>query len=324
MRPVVHFISGLPRSGSTLLTGILAQNPRFCLGGTSGLVEILLDMRNRWDRIPEFRAMDPFASKVHQISTMRGAFDAFTECCSSDPHQRVFFDKSRVWPGHMEMLHEMLGKMPKVIMCVRDIREVLASVENLWRQHSALRQLPFETKDYTKFQSVQGRVGCWMQHDGLVGIAYNRVRDALQRGYKECFLFVEYERLCAEPQEEMDRIHDFLGEREHYEYDFHNIQSAAHEDDLAYGIPDLHKIDSQIRKQRDNRWPDILGGWAEDLGELNNLWSQLIFECPKHRGQVSSAVADSLARGVIAPCGSEVNGHAQPAPQRVHCAVASW
>src|SRR3712207_6305218 len=29
MRPKLHFISGLPRSGSTLLAGILHQNPRF-------------------------------------------------------------------------------------------------------------------------------------------------------------------------------------------------------------------------------------------------------------------------------------------------------
>ena len=27
--PKLHFISGLPRSGSTLLAGILRQNPRF-------------------------------------------------------------------------------------------------------------------------------------------------------------------------------------------------------------------------------------------------------------------------------------------------------
>jgi len=30
----IHFISGLPRSGSTLLAGILWQNPRFHAGMT--------------------------------------------------------------------------------------------------------------------------------------------------------------------------------------------------------------------------------------------------------------------------------------------------
>ncbi|MBU2768788.1 sulfotransferase, partial [Acidithiobacillus ferrivorans] len=40
-----HFISGLPRSGSTLLAAILSQNPRFSAGMSSpvaGLVHTLL------------------------------------------------------------------------------------------------------------------------------------------------------------------------------------------------------------------------------------------------------------------------------------------
>ena len=33
-----HFISGLPRSGSTLLANLLAQNPRFHSTATSGIL----------------------------------------------------------------------------------------------------------------------------------------------------------------------------------------------------------------------------------------------------------------------------------------------
>src|SRR5579859_7941557 len=36
-----HFISGLPRSGSTLLAAILNQNPRFRAGMTSPLADIM-------------------------------------------------------------------------------------------------------------------------------------------------------------------------------------------------------------------------------------------------------------------------------------------
>ena len=35
MQHGIHFISGLPRSGSTLLAAILRQNPRFHAGMTS-------------------------------------------------------------------------------------------------------------------------------------------------------------------------------------------------------------------------------------------------------------------------------------------------
>jgi sulfotransferase len=51
-----YFIAGLPRSGSTLLCNILAQNPRFYATHTSGCIEILLTIRNYWDKCIEHRA----------------------------------------------------------------------------------------------------------------------------------------------------------------------------------------------------------------------------------------------------------------------------
>ena len=42
----IHFISGLPRSGSTLLAGLLRQNPRFAAamtGPVGGLSTTLLN-----------------------------------------------------------------------------------------------------------------------------------------------------------------------------------------------------------------------------------------------------------------------------------------
>src|SRR5277367_3647480 len=39
--PKFHFISGLPRAGTTLLAAILNQNPRFRAGMTSPLADIM-------------------------------------------------------------------------------------------------------------------------------------------------------------------------------------------------------------------------------------------------------------------------------------------
>jgi sulfotransferase len=46
MKAAIHFISGLPRSGSTLLSAILRQNPRFHAGMT-GPVGSLVDANLR-------------------------------------------------------------------------------------------------------------------------------------------------------------------------------------------------------------------------------------------------------------------------------------
>ena len=40
----IHFISGLPRSGSTLLAAILRQNPRFYANMSGPICSLLYDM----------------------------------------------------------------------------------------------------------------------------------------------------------------------------------------------------------------------------------------------------------------------------------------
>ena len=52
-----YFISGLPRSGSTLLCNILAQNENlFVSKATSGCHDVLFGVRNQWDKLIEHQA----------------------------------------------------------------------------------------------------------------------------------------------------------------------------------------------------------------------------------------------------------------------------
>jgi sulfotransferase len=44
MRNRLHFISGLPRSGSTLLAALLRQNPRFSAGMSSSVYALFRSM----------------------------------------------------------------------------------------------------------------------------------------------------------------------------------------------------------------------------------------------------------------------------------------
>jgi sulfotransferase len=50
------FVSGLPRSGSTLLENLLAQNPRFHATATSGIMDVMFATRNNWSNMIEFQA----------------------------------------------------------------------------------------------------------------------------------------------------------------------------------------------------------------------------------------------------------------------------
>jgi sulfotransferase len=265
MPKTIHFIAGLPRSGSTLLCNVLAQNPRFGVTGSSGVLEVLFNVRNLWDTLGEFRAMEPAASEAAKLRVLRAALDAFH---ADDPHP-VVFDKSRSWLAHLELAEAVLGRPAKVLVPVRDLRDVLASFELLWRKTSATRQVPAESQHYLEFQTVEGRCAVWARGDQPVGIAYNRVRDALARGYRDRMHFVRFEQLTRDPAGTLAGVYDFLGEPP-FAHDFDHVEQVTWEDDRVHGFVGLHDIRPRV-EPAPPRWPTVLGPAAEKYAGLE-LW----------------------------------------------------
>jgi sulfotransferase len=261
-----HFLGGLPRSGSTLLCNILAQNPRFHTTSTSGVMDLMFMIRNNWNELVEFKATPNEPAKVR---VLRGIMENFYE----DIDKPVVFDKSRGWVAHLEMVEGVLGHKAKVIVPVRDIRDVLASFEKLWRRTSETKQIPQEKGNYIKFQTIEGRVEVWLQNNQPVGLSYNRIKDAITRGYKDRMLFVDFDKLTLDPKGQMKRIYDFLGE-EYFEHDFDHVEQVTKEDDSVHGFVGLHDIKSKVEPIK-TKWPTVLGPFAEKYGKLN-FWDDYI------------------------------------------------
>src|SRR4051812_45917309 len=117
----IHFLAGMPRAGSTLLGNILAQNPRIHVTPTSGLIDPLLVLRDKFNSSPDYKAAPNEAAKMGAV---RGALFGYF-----DPVDRpIIIDKNRAWLSELEMAEELLGRKAKVIVCVRDIPEILVSL----------------------------------------------------------------------------------------------------------------------------------------------------------------------------------------------------
>lgn len=254
----LHFVSGLPRSGSTLLCNVLAQNPRFHASGTSGLLDLLIGVRNHWQMIPELNAAPDETAKRSVLAAMLGSFH-YTE-------RPVVFDKSRGWTSEIELLEHLLGRHVKVLVPVRDIRDVLASFEKLWRRN-VLNRNTLDAASYLQCQTVEGRCQHWLRHDYPLGVAYGRIRDVLHRGLGNRLHFVHFERFTAQPMAELAAIYKFLGEP-HFAHDVNHVEQVTRENDAVYGMGELHGIRSRIEPV-EPQWPAVLGAFAEPFGQLN-------------------------------------------------------
>lgn len=234
----IHFISGLPRSGSTLLCNILNQNPRYHATSSSGILDIILAIRNQWENVTELQASP---NKEGKDAVVKGILHNYVSVID----RPVYFDKSRAWTAFIELAEFIVGKQIKIIVPVRTITEILSSFERLYRLNAHNWAFPQEKSHTFDWQTREGRARVWMRSDQPVGIAYNRIRDAIDRGYGNRMLFVEFDYLTQHPQDCMAQFYKFMGD-EPFEHDFENVEQVTHENDDIHGIPGLHVIRQRV------------------------------------------------------------------------------
>ena len=129
---------------------------------------------------------------------------------------------------------------------MRDLAEILASFEKLWRRSSGKSQWEIERTNYFKAQTVEGRCELWAEQGQPVGLAYNRVKDALSRGYADRIHYVEFDDLTTRPGATMKAIYEFL-DIPGFSHDFESVAQYTQEDDKnIHRIEGLHSIRSKV------------------------------------------------------------------------------
>ncbi len=270
-RPV-YVVAGLPRSGSTLLMNILGQNPRCSVTPTSGILGSLVNIRDSWDKNEAFRAQPRAVSEQIKINVLRSMLNGYM----AHVDKPIFIDKNRMWLEYVELLGALIGKENiRLIITVRDLRDVLASFETRWRETATLSQPPLEAQDLVKSKTAIGRLELYTDPMQPVGRAFNAIRDAVTRGWIEQMHFVEYEALTGKPKATLKGIYDFLGEPQ-YEHDFDNIEQVTYEDDFIYGLKDLHTIRKKVAPQKP-RWPVVFDKVVHATPVWQNMEKQAQF-----------------------------------------------
>lgn len=268
--PAFHFISGLPRSGSTLLSAILRQNPRFHAGISSPVAALASGLLAQVSAGSEFA---PLVSRQQRRALLRGLFAAYYE---AQP-QPVLFDTNRVWCARLPLLADLFPGS-KVIACVRNVAWVMDSIERLYRAdpYENTRLFGGNPSRSTVYTRLEGLA----QHDQLVGSAWAALREAYYGEHAESLLLVDYELLSRAPQQVMPLIYDFIGEPA-FEHDFDHVEYDAVDFDLQLGVPGLHTVRSKVQFQarRSVIPPDLfdkyskLSFWGDRAGSRANVIS---------------------------------------------------
>lgn len=223
-------LSGLPRSGSTLLASILSENDSFYVEGTSGLCQILWDINNSFDVSANqvFLASGTYYRKDRVIRSIVDSYYA-------EAKNKVIIDKNRNWTksGNLNIYQRYIDSNPKIIVTIRPIEEIVKSfiyLNNLSKS---------DQKKYENYLFDENNGLIFDPLSGIFDIVYNPDIKPL---------FIRYDDLILDTKNQIDRVYNFLN-LESFNHNLSNIQKRWKEDDDVYNLPGLHDVRSEIQKR---------------------------------------------------------------------------
>ncbi len=247
MNKTFYFMAGLPRSGSTLLSSILNQNPKFYSGPSSPVLGAMFAVEQ------DFMGNELYHGypKPDQVREIIGSIPHHFY---SDVQQPVVFDKNRAWTARVPYIEGYIGEQAKILVPVRRIDEILTSILTM------IHRNPFqEGQPRINFVDEQlikndipindlNRCMYLINDGGIVYESLNAIMMGFQQNVRDKMHFVDYNDLVDNPEKIMEDIYDFLGE-EFYGHDFESISNIHREDDLlTYGLSDMHQVRSKVKK----------------------------------------------------------------------------
>lgn len=214
-------LSGLPRSGSTLLSAILHQNPQIHAEGNSAVCQLMWDMLQSCEKNcgEQLIANNRFDTTYHLLNQIPDIYYQNTA-------RQIVVDKCRSWtlPANQDLLRRFVTDTPKTIVLTRPIDEIVASFALLHKQNG---------KDFD--ESVLLREDSEPLMRSLRGVEWAK---QVNKGE---FLFVSYRELVDDTNTVLDDIYRFIGV-ERYKHDLNNIVNTMPENDAVYGLVGMHDV----------------------------------------------------------------------------------
>lgn len=256
----IYFLSGLPRSGSTVLAAILNQNPAVHTTATSGLLDMLVGTLRAWaDSMSTHATPD----KVKAEAEIQRILRTVCEAKYAEVDKPIILDKARGWASDVNIptMAKVLGHKPKIIATVRSIPDCVASMVRVAK--------PDNLAEFLRTSELVNHV--------------KESYQTLEGGYRfapECILFVDYDDLLSDPQSQLDRIHAFI-ELPAFDYNLNaiNADHLKENDEEVWQVKGLHDVKSELKRQHSTTAEDVLGVFYRDY-QQPRFW---LNEGPGHR-----------------------------------------
>jgi sulfotransferase len=219
----IVLLAGLPRTGSTLLTNILVQNPNFHVEGNSGLCQIMWDAKVSC----EVSALEQLVASGRKDKIQSDVIGNIVSSYYNEVKGKTIIDKCRPWVSqpNIEMARSYISHDVKAIVMLRPVDEIVAS--------------------YARVHFAKGGnegIYDWLLADDnhVLMNSYHSVMYAIESGAKNHF-FLTYDELTSQTQKFTRRLYDFIGQ-DYFVHNIRKIEQVITENDEDNNMVGMHTI----------------------------------------------------------------------------------
>lgn len=232
-----YYLVSLPRSGNTILSSILNQNPNISVTANSIFPSILWKLHKEKEDNLIFLN---FPDESSYDNMMKGLIENYYKNWSSS----VIIDRA-AWgsENNLMLIEKYCPNKPKFIILVRDIVEVLASFIK-WSDENPHNFLNNETNN----GSIQEKCDFLMRPDLQIVQEYASIYNLYSKKHLYDTLFIEYNDLVNNIEDKIKEIYQFLS-IDPFDHKFTDIKqfesNGVKYDDSVVGN-NLHTIKTEL------------------------------------------------------------------------------
>lgn len=230
----LFFLVAQPRSGNTLFTSIINQNPEIACTPNSITLEIMKDLfllkqTDVFQNYPDHKSLD-------------NVLDVVYDNYYKDWPQPIIIDRGPVMTeGNLYLMQKHFKRPFKCIVLLRDTVDVLASYMKWYTENPDAFVNKLANTDEEKLSIVMNKEGAVAKDLEAIKNSYN---------YKDICHYVKYDDLVSQPEQEIRKVYQFMN-LPYFNHRFQDLQqvevNGMKYDDTVLG-KNMHNIRSTVEK----------------------------------------------------------------------------
>ena len=251
-------LSGMPRSGSTLLSALLSQNPLIHAEGNSAVCQLMWDMYvSCMNNVNEQLKGNYREHMVRDLMLQIPNTYYHPNAAAGISDRRIIVDKCRAWTrkANTDLLRQFIDPHIKIIVMERSVTEVIKSFSKLLKKNNWTDEMITACLNELLTPETEP-IRMTLEWIKMAREEYNYKGSPSD----PTFLFIHYDDLIEHTDDVLKRIYAFCGWEEPFQHTFTSVVNRYPENDEFYGLDGFHAIRSVIGKEENTTVlpPDIM------------------------------------------------------------------